>query len=257
MHPNVIFLILLLGFLVATLVSIELGVRLGRYRLAKSADASDSGAGVVDGAVFAILGLLVAFTISGAAGRLDARRQLITREANAIGTAYLRLDTLPADAQPALRTLFGQYLDARLKMHEKLLDEQAQEQYRQDLSKIQGEIWSQAVAACKREPMPATMLVLPALNEMIDVTTMRWMAVRTHIPTVILVLVAVIALVASLLVGHAMAAHKARSVLHMILFPVVIAVSIYVIVDLEYPRAGLIRIDPADQAMVQLRDLIK
>ena len=73
-----------------------------------------AGAGVVDGAVFGLLGLLVAFTFSGAATRFDARRQLVVEEANAIGAAYLRLDVLPAAAQPALRARFREYLDSRL-----------------------------------------------------------------------------------------------------------------------------------------------
>ena len=56
------------------------------------------GVGVIDGAVFALPGLLLAFTFSGAAARFDTRRHLIVEEANAIGTAYLRLDLLPPDA---------------------------------------------------------------------------------------------------------------------------------------------------------------
>ena len=56
--------------------------------------------GVIEGAVFALLGLLLAFTFSGAATRFEGRRHLIVEEANDIGTAYLRVDLLPADAQP-------------------------------------------------------------------------------------------------------------------------------------------------------------
>jgi len=65
-----------------------------------------AGAGAVEGSVFGLLGLLIAFTFSGAAFRFDARRQLAVEETNAIGTAYLRLDLLPADKQPALRDSF-------------------------------------------------------------------------------------------------------------------------------------------------------
>jgi hypothetical protein len=58
------------------------------------------------------MGLLIAFTFSGAASRFDTRRQLVVEEANAIGTAYLRLDLLPASAQSALRESFRRYLEA-------------------------------------------------------------------------------------------------------------------------------------------------
>jgi len=49
------------------------------------------GIGAMEGAVFALLGLL-GFSYSGATSRLEARRNLIVQEANAIGTAYLRID---------------------------------------------------------------------------------------------------------------------------------------------------------------------
>ena len=80
------------------------------------------GESAAEGAIFALLGLLVAFTFSGAASRFDARRQLIVEETNDIGTAYLRLRLLPLSAQPALREQFRQYVDARLAFYRKLKD---------------------------------------------------------------------------------------------------------------------------------------
>ena len=58
-------------------------------------EGAHTGTGPVEGAVFALFGLLVAFSFSGAAERFDVRRQLIVEEANAIGTAYLRIDLTP------------------------------------------------------------------------------------------------------------------------------------------------------------------
>lgn len=76
----------------------------------------------MEGAVFALLGLLIAFTFSGAATRFDTRRQLIIEETSDIGTAYLRLDLLPVEAQPGLREKFREYVDARLEVYRKLPD---------------------------------------------------------------------------------------------------------------------------------------
>ena len=86
-------------------------------------DKSDAGLNALDGAVFALMGLLIAFTFSGAASRFEVRRALIVQETNDIGTAYLRLDLLPADAQPALRQDFRDYVDARLKFYASLTDD--------------------------------------------------------------------------------------------------------------------------------------
>ena len=81
---------LFLGMLV-----LEVGWRIGARRLAEDPNGADAGVGAVEGAVFALLGLLIAFTFSEAASRFDTRRQLIVEETNDIGTAYLRLDLLP------------------------------------------------------------------------------------------------------------------------------------------------------------------
>src|SRR5688572_11733001 len=95
----------------------EAGWRIGRARLAGRADELAKGSGSAEAAVFGLFGLLVAFTFSGAASRFEDRRDLLTAEANAIGTAYLRLDLLPGDAQPPLRDLFRKYLDVRYEVY--------------------------------------------------------------------------------------------------------------------------------------------
>ena len=104
---------------------LELGRRLGRRRQGRDEEGARAGLGAVEGAVFTLLGLLIAFTFSGAASRFDMRRQLIGQEANAIGTAWLRLDLLPAQAQPELRDLFRRYLDLRLAAYRKMPDVEA------------------------------------------------------------------------------------------------------------------------------------
>src|SRR4051812_42855896 len=93
------------GLFLGSLLLLEVGRRIGIRKLAEDAEGARAGVGTVDAATFALLGLLIAFTFSGAATRFDARRQLIIEEANNIGTAYLRIDLLPPEAQPALREL--------------------------------------------------------------------------------------------------------------------------------------------------------
>ena len=71
------------------------------------------GIGVIEASIFALLGLLLGFSFAGGTSRLDERRELIVKEANAVSTAYLRLDLLPAAEQPEMRHLFRVYLDTR------------------------------------------------------------------------------------------------------------------------------------------------
>ena len=240
---------------VAMLACYEIGRRIGVARLGSDPDGLAHGIGAVDGAVFALLGLLIAFTFSGAASRFEARRHLITQEANAIGTAFLRVDLLPTDAQPELRDLFRKYVDLRAVVYSQVADRAATEAKLAEAAALQETIWAKALAAGRRPDAtaPATMLVLPALNEMIDITTTRHVATQNHPPLVIYLLLAGLSLVGSLLVGYGMSENKRQSWLHTTAFAIVLSLTTYVIVDLEFPRVGLIRVDAADQVLVDLR----
>ena len=103
MDPTMIAIAVSGLLFLAMLLFIDIGYRIGRQRKRGSPETSDEGSGTVDAAVFGLLGLILAFTFSGASNRLDVRRAQIVQESNAIGTAYLRLDLLPAADQPALR----------------------------------------------------------------------------------------------------------------------------------------------------------
>lgn len=97
------------------------------------------------------------------------------------------------------------------------------------------------------------MLLLPALNAMFDTAQTRRLATTRHPPPVIYAMLAVVALVGGLLAGHGMAMGRQLSVIHSVGFAVMLATTVYVILDLEYPRLGLIRVDAADAALVELR----
>jgi hypothetical protein len=239
---------------VGVLVLLEVGRRLGARRLARDPEGARTGVSAVEGALFGLLGLLIAFTFSGAANRFDGRRKLINEEANAIGTAWLRLDLLAAEAQPELRELFRKYLDSRLLTYHKLPDIPAAEKELAHSIEIQGEIWKKAVAAVKAGPPgPSGTALLSALNAMFDIVTTRTMAARTHPPPIIYVMLAVLALAAALFAGDAMAGAKNRSWIHVLGFALVLSLTVYVILDLEYPRVGFIRLDAADRVLVELR----
>jgi hypothetical protein len=259
MDYTLIVSLIALALFLGMLLLLETGRRLGVRRLANDPEGARAGTGAVDGAVFALLGLLVAFTFSGAASRFDERRNLIVEETNDIGTAYLRLDLLPASAQPALRDLFRRYVDSRLEVYRKLPDlEAAMAELARSIG-LQGGIWSRAVVASRMEGAPpsAAMLLLPALNQMIDITTTRTMAAQMHPPVVIFALLFGLALAAALLAGYGMAGGRSRSWVHMVGFAAVMAAAVNVIIDIEYPRLGLIQVAAFDQSLVDLRDSMK
>lgn len=248
-------LLLIAALLLALLAASEIGRRLGLARLRHDPDGLPKGFSASEGAVFALLGLLLAFTFSGAASRFEDRRHLVTMEANAIGTAYLRIDLLPEDARGDMQDRFRRYVDARLETYQDVTDRAATAASLAEDEVLQLEIWDGATAATLRPGVPsqAAMLLLPALNEMIDITTTRLTATRNHPPPVIFLLLVVLSLVSALLVGYGSSVNRGRTWLHTVAFAAILALTIYVIVDLEFPRLGLIRVDSADQVLVDLR----
>jgi hypothetical protein len=143
------------GLFLGMLVLLEVGRRIGFRRLAQDPEGARQGLGVPEGAVFSILGLLIAFTFSGAATRFDSRRDLVAQEANDIGTAWLRLDLVPADKVEDLRDLFRQYLDARIEAYRKLPDIEAAEEASAFAASLQGEIWAKSMASLESETSSA------------------------------------------------------------------------------------------------------
>lgn len=255
MNPSQVAIALSLGLFGGLLACVEVGYRIGRREAEPHPELAQEGIGVIEAAVFGLLGLLLAFSFAGGTSRLDARRQLIVQEANAIGTAYLRLDELPIDHQPEMRLLFRKYLDSRIGAYEKLPDLEAVERELGHSAQIQQEIWTQAVIASRADGTQNTArLLLPALNEMIDVSTSRTIALQTHLPRLIFHLLICVALLSGLLAGYAMAKRKSRSWLHMLLFAAIIAITTYTILDLDDPQSGWIRLKSAEKSLVQLRD---
>lgn len=245
-------------FSVALFAGILLALRLGHAagrRMSRDLEGGHAGLGVVEGAIFGLMGLLIAFTFSGAASRFDARRELIVEEVNAIGTAWLRIDVLDPADQAAVRERFRAYVDERLAVYREIADADVADAARKRAEQLGGELWSDSVAAVRRGGLPqAPALLLPALNAMFDIATTRVMATEMHPPLPIFGMLFGLSLIASLLAGFAMAGGKRPSWLHRVGFALVMAISTYVILDLEFPRRGLIRVDTFDHALVELRE---
>jgi hypothetical protein len=233
--------------------SVEVGRIFGRHRITKS-DTDLPGTDVINGAIFALLGLILAFTFSGAATRFEGRRDLIVAEANAIGTASLRVDLVPADAQPALRHAFKRYVASRIAVDAVITDPV---RYRAALKKsatIQTEIWGLAVAAGSRpDAAPGTnQLLLAALNDMIDITATRAFATLMHPPPVIHFMLIGLAVLSGFLAGIGLAPGRRHAWAHKISFALIMTSAIYVTIDMEYPRAGFIRVDSFEKAVIDM-----
>lgn len=251
--------LLALGLFFGMLAFSELGRRIGLSYRERDPENLDKGIASAEAAVFGLLGLLVAFTFSGAASRFEDRRHLVTAEANAIGTAYLRLDLLPGEPRSELRALLRTYTDTRIATYRTMGNRAATQAKLDEGAALQGEIWAKSVAATQRPDAPsqATMLLLPALNDMFDITTTRQMATRNHPPLIIFALLGGLSLLGALLAGFDTSVSKERRWLHTLVFAAIMSFAVNVIAELEFPRLGLVRVDAADDVLIELRNTMR
>jgi len=240
-------------------LGIFLMMYLGKYirtrQKAKDIESARPGFAALEASLFGLLGLILAFSFSGALTRFDARKHLIIEEANCIGTAYLRLDLLPDQAKLELQQKFRQYVDARLAAYGALPDIAKAEAGIKQATVIQREIWIKALAAAQQTgSSQATILVLPALNTMFDIANTRYLVTKIHPPNIIFFLMGVLIFACSLLAGFDMGPTKVGSWIHILVFAILLTITVYTIIDLEFPRIGMIQVGSFDQALVDVRN---
>jgi len=162
MEPPISPLLFALLLFIGMLLMLEIGRWFGIRRRPKESEGERGGLGTVEGAVFALFGLMVAFTFSGAAMRFNEKRMLVAEEVNCIETAYLRVHLLFHQAQPAIQELFRRYVDSRLETYRKLPDMLAAEIEMANSKKIQEKVWNEAATRLPDSHPAAGLLLLPA-----------------------------------------------------------------------------------------------
>ncbi|HZD47857.1 MAG TPA: hypothetical protein VE178_03860, partial [Silvibacterium sp.] len=173
--------------------------------------------------------------------------------------AYLRVDLLPEAAQPQIRDDFRAYVDSRLTFYEELTGDRAHTMRNLARSnELQKKVWTDTVAAAKQTGSPAVLsLVVSSLNDMIDITTVRLVALLTHPPLLIYATLLVLALSSALIAGFGMGESGKRPLLHTLIYAIALTATIYTIMDLEFPRIGIVRVDRYDQILIDQRNSMK
>lgn len=189
-----------------------------------------------------ILGLLLGFTFSVALGRHDARSAAVVAEANAIGTAWLRTDYLE-DAGPVKAAMLDY---ARLRVAASTIPV-TEEAARADLIAAAeaafAELWAVAAETTRDRPTPATVAFSNALNDVIDELSARDAAIDRHVPEIVLIMLYATFLLSGALLGYGSGVGRTRIAATALVMPVLIVALVYVIIDLDRPRRGLILVD--------------
>ena len=197
--------------------------------------------GVLLAAALTLLALIIGFNLSTAIARYDQRKNLEEAEANAIGTELVRTDLLPAADGAKLRTLLTQYVGQRIQFYI-TRDEKAVSEINARTAKLQSDLWSAVVAPSLAQPTPISALAVAGMNDVLNSQGYTQAAWWNRIPDGAWALMAIVAVCCNVLRGYG-----ARSVQTKMLVPVlpfIVAISFFLIADIDSPRSGVIRVKP-------------
>lgn len=193
---------------------------------------------VVQGASLTLLGLLIGFTFSMSISRYDLRKSYEESEANAIGTEYLRVGLMPLTEATKARELLRRYLDLRVRFYTSRSEEL--QRINDDTAQLQNEMWQAVLARAEVQPTPTIALTVSGMNDVLNAQGYTQAAWWNRIPFEAWALLAVIAIGCNLLVGYGA---RRRSRL-LIVLPLAISISFFLIADIESPRGGMVRVHP-------------
>jgi hypothetical protein len=218
----------------------QLGVAAADWRRAERGEREDFD--LVLAATLTLLGLIIGFTFSMAIDRYDLRKGYEEAEANAIGTAYLRIELLPAADTAQLQRLLGGYLHQRILFYT-TDDPQLLRQIDAQTSKLQAQMWSVARNSALAQPNALSALAVTGLNDVVNAEGYTQAAWTNRIPKEAWALMALIAMLGNLLIGYAASRMKRRAVF-LLVMPLVLAIAFFLIADIDSPRGGYIHVQP-------------
>lgn len=232
-------LLIALGLIGGLIAAHEIGFRLGS--LARSTDDPfDRQVILVRTSTGALVAFLVGFAFSGAASRFVDRADIVVKEANALGTAYLRADVIAEPLRDELKVALKEYTADRVT----LLSREGRGQIEPLLAKVSGlheRMWSAAIKATQ-DNAPLMAIILPPINDIIDLHSVHLAAARRHLPIPIMTLLLATAVISLGVVGFGNGRVGRRFSTIDAVYGVVLAVALWMTIDLDYPGIGLIRV---------------
>jgi hypothetical protein len=244
---GVLLVVVLLGVL-------EVGYRFGRWKgPAWKAFDSGGGGGVVLTSMFALLGLMLAFTYAFTVTRFDARKQAIVDEANAISTAFLRADLGPEPTRTELRTLLLEYAKTRA-TPAGTTSAKIQGEVDRTLQ-VQAKLWPATARMVKGKPAgPIEASIVQAINQVLDAHGTRLAKLLDRLPTIVLVMLVFITAASLAVAGFNAGISGGMNRLRMTLLTLVLASIIVVIIDFDLPQRGFIRVSQ-ESLLAVIRDM--
>jgi hypothetical protein len=208
------------------------------------------------GSLFALLGLLLAFSFSLATNFLGIRREIIIDESNNIGTAVLRSDLYKESDRQLFRADFKKYIEARIDYFANR-DIKTVIEAQDRSAKIQQALWNRATNLSKDSGYyVASMQMIPALNNVIDISSKRFYVDSVHLPEPIIYLLILMACACAFFVGYTTCGKEKLDWPLIAGFCLLTSMVVFVIFDIDRPRRGLITLDKINRSIVDLRKMI-
>jgi hypothetical protein len=196
----------------------------------------------LQGALLGLVALIMAFGLSLALGRYDARRTAEVDEANSIGTTYLRAQTIAEPQRSRSLDLIRSYTDTSILVAKAIPESDAQQRAVARGAQIQRQLWKLAGEAMNAAPRDsAPRLYVDTLNDTIDSQTVRVSGLNNRVPGAVLTL-EIVGAAAALGLLAAYLALMGRGVLPVVLAAALVSMLLLVTFDLDRPTRGLIRV---------------
>ena len=232
-----------------------LGYKVGQLKLnklkVKSLKESSSSFSSLSGLLF----LLLAFTFGMSVSRYDSRRQVIVQESNTISTAVLRADLYVEKERLLFRKDFKEYVEARINYYKAGKDLEKIKLSNELTQSISMKLWKRASKlSLDHTNSDATRLMIPALNEMFDITTTRLAGEKAKVPDSIIWLLFLLACITSFYSGYSAALKGSIDWLVEFGFCLMISVTVLFIFDLDRPFRGLVTLDESNKNIIELRN---
>jgi hypothetical protein len=197
---------------------------------------------VIVAANLTLLGLIIGFSFAMAVSRYDQRKNYEEAEANAIATEYARADLLPLSDAVRLRVLLKDYLDQRLLFYQ-TRDENRRPQIDAATAQLQAQLWSAVQVPAAAKPTPVIALAVSGMNDVLNSQGYTQAAWWNRIPPAAWGLMAAIAICCNLILGYGARRSAAKSTL-LLVVPLIVSISFFLIADIDSPRGGAIRVLP-------------
>lgn len=256
LYQSPTFLIAIVLFIIM-MITYRLGHLLKQSHVNKGKVSSEESLGPIEGSLLGLLALLLSFTFGMSASRYDDRRQIIVEEANDIGTAILRCDMYPDSIKKQLKSNFKDYVEARIEYYNAGIDVNKIEIAKSKTEKRSKAIWNIVMAESQKpENILRSQQMIPALNSMIDDITTRDEVKNATVPESIFWLLFLLIFSASFIIGYS---SKGKKINHVLVygFSLMTTLTVFLILDLDRPRRGLINSNNTEQNIVELRELFK